>query len=125
VKKIAGSNDYVDGITTAAWWLFFPGTVLVGISLLVFGYKAAIHTRPASWFYIAGIVAIAVGILAFCASAAVGCVVRSINSETTSTAEVILITGLLNPFFFAGVPLGIYWLSRSKQPSVTRADKRK
>ena len=33
VKKMAGSNDYVDGITTAAKWLFFPGTVLVAISL--------------------------------------------------------------------------------------------
>jgi hypothetical protein len=125
VKKMAGSNDYVDGITTTAKWLFFPGTVLVAISLLVFGYKGAIHTRPASWFYIAGIVAIGVGILAFCASAAVGCVVRSINSETTPIPEVILITGLLNPFFFAGVPLGIYWLSRSKQKPAVQPGKRK
>jgi hypothetical protein len=125
VKKMAGSNDYVDGITTTAKWLFFPGTVLVAISLLVFGYKAAIHTRPASWFYMAGIVAIGVGILAFCASAAVGCVVRSINSETTPIPEVILITGLLNPFFFTGVPLGIYWLSRSKQKPAVQSGKRK
>jgi hypothetical protein len=125
VKKMTGSNDYVDGVTTAAKWLFFPGTVLVAISLLVFGYKAAIHTRPASWFYIAGVVAIAVGILAFCASAAVGCVVRSINAETTPIPEVVLITGLLNPFFFAGVPLGIYWLSRSKQAPVQQQGKRK
>jgi hypothetical protein len=99
--------------------------VLVAISLLVFGYKAAIHTRPASWFYMAGIVAIGVGILAFCASAAVGCVVRSINSETTPIPEVILITGLLNPFFFTGVPLGIYWLSRSKQKPAVQPGKRK
>ncbi|MGA2058896.1 MAG: hypothetical protein ABSG67_00335 [Thermoguttaceae bacterium] len=121
-KKIAASETLV---TNIAKWLFFPGAVLVAISLLVFGYKAAIHTRPASWFYIAGVVAIGVGILAFCASAAVGCVVRSINSETTPIPEVILITGLLNPFFFAGVPLGIYWLSRSKQTPAAQPGKRK
>ncbi|MGA2798671.1 MAG: hypothetical protein ABSE63_13900 [Thermoguttaceae bacterium] len=121
-KKIAASETLV---TNIAKWLFFPGTVLVAISLLVFGYTAAIHTRPASWFYIAGIVAIGVGILAFCASAAVGCIVSAENSWTTPTAEVILVAGLLNPFFFAGVPLGIYWLSRSKQIPAQQPGKRK
>ncbi len=125
VKKISDSSDYVEGITTAAKWLFFPGTVAVAISLLIFGYKAAVHPRSASWFNIAGFIAIAIGILAFCASAAVGCIVRAENSWTTPIPEVILITGVLNPFFFVGVPVGIYWLVRGKQKSVPRADKRK
>ena len=67
VKKWAGSTDYENTVTEVAKWLFFPGTVLVAISLLVFGYKAAVHTRPAAWFNTAGIIAIVVGILAFCA----------------------------------------------------------
>jgi len=121
-KKIAASETLV---TNIAKWLFFPGTVLVAISLLVFGFKAAIHPRSASWFYIAGIVAIGVGILAFCASAAIGCIVRAENSWTDPTAEVILVAGVLNPFFFTGVPLGIYWLSRSKQKPAQQSGKRK
>jgi len=125
VAAVTKSTVYENGIILAAKWLFFPGTVLVAISLLVFGYKAAIHTRPPSWFNIAGVVAIGVGILAFCASAAVGCIVSAENSWTTPVPEVILVAGLLNPFFFAGVPLGIYWLSRSKPQPVPKADKRK
>jgi len=120
VKYFAKSSDYENGIIIAAKWLFFPGTIAVAISLLIFGYKAAIHPRSPSWFNLAGIITIAIGILAFCASAAVGCVVRNINSETTPVPEVVLITGLLNPFFFVGVPLGFYWLYRSKQPSAPR-----
>jgi hypothetical protein len=121
-KKIASAETIV---TNIAKWLFFPGTILVAISLLVFGYSAAVHTRPAPWFNTAGIIAIAVGILAFCASAAVGCIEKSIHSWTTPIPEVILVTGLLSPFFFVGVPLGIYWLSRGKQAPIARAGKRK
>jgi hypothetical protein len=121
VAAITKSTVYENGIILTAKWLFFPGTIAVAISLLIFGYKAAIHPRSPSWFNLAGIIAIAIGLLAFCASAAVGCVVRNINSETTPVPEVVLITGLLNPFFFVGVPLGFYWLYRSKRASAPRA----
>jgi hypothetical protein len=119
-KKIADSEAIV---TNIAKWLFFPGVVLVAISLLVFGYCAAIHTRTAAWFNIAGMVAIAVGILAFCASAAIGCIVSAENSWKTPIPEVILVAGSLNPFFFAGVPLGIYWLMRGKRMQPAPAPK--
>ena len=125
VKKWAGSTDHEDTVIGVAKWLFFPGTILVAISLLVFGYKAVIHTRPAAWFNTAGIIAIVVGIIGFGASAAVGCVEKSIHSWTNPVPEVVLITGILNPFFFVGVPLGIYWLTRGKQAPAPKAGKRK
>ncbi len=121
-KAIAASETTV---TNIAKWLFYPGTVLVAISLLVFGWAAAVHTRPAAWFKTAGIVAIAVGIVAFCASAAIGCIEKSIHSWTTPVPEVVLVTGLLSPFFFVGVPLGIYWLTRGKQTPAPKTGKRK
>jgi hypothetical protein len=124
VKSLTKSSDYEAGLLTAAKGLFFPGVAAVAISMLVFGYKAAIHPRSPAWFSFAGIMAIAIGLLAFCASAGVGCAVRSINSETTPIPQVILITGVLNPFFFVGVPLGFYWMYRGKQPSVPRTGNR-
>jgi hypothetical protein len=124
VKSLTKSTDYEAGLIVAAKWLFFPGTVAVAISLLVFAYKAAIHPRSPAWFSFAGILAVAIGLLAFCASAGVGCAVRSINSETTPIPQVIVITGILNPFFFVGVPLGFYWMYRGKQPSAPKAGNR-
>jgi hypothetical protein len=125
VKSFTKSNDYEAGLLIAAKWLFFPGTVAIAISLLVFGYKAAIHPRTPAWFSFAGIMAVAIGILAFCVSAAVGYYVRYvINSESTSVLQAIVIAGFLNPFFFVGVPLGIYWLSRGKKSSMPRTGNR-
>jgi hypothetical protein len=126
VGAITKSTVYENGIILAAKWMFFPGAIVVGISLLVFGYIAAIHARPPAWFNLAGIITIAIAVLAFCASAAVGCVVKNINSDPTAVPEVILVNGLLNPFFFLGVPLGIYWLYRAKQqPAAQRTPSRR
>jgi hypothetical protein len=117
------SIKYEDGIILAAEYFFYPGVVLVAISLLIFGYCAAIHPRLPAWFNLAGIITIGIGLFAFCASAAVGCVVRSIHSFTTPVPEVVLRTGLLNPFFLVGIPLGFYWMYRSKKLSAPRSEK--
>jgi hypothetical protein len=106
-------------------WLFYVGSVAVAISLLVFGYKAAVHPRPVLWFYRAGIVAMVVGLLAFAASAAVGCIVHVIHSGTIPLVQVGLVNGLLSPFFFVGLPLGFYWLHRSKQAAAVQTGKRR
>jgi hypothetical protein len=53
-----------------------------------------------SWRLPAGLISMALGLLAFCASAATG----------GGTAAGSLLAGLLNPIFFIGVPLGLYWL---------------
>jgi hypothetical protein len=78
--------------------------------------------RDHKWFATAGMIALGVGLLAFCVSAVLmgkGVV----YSGDSSLLAVSLVTGLLNPFFFVGVPLGIYWLSRGKQPAVVEKKK--
>ncbi len=122
--KWLNTGDSAAWLFFATKWLFYVGMVAVAISLLVFGYKAAVHPRSSVWFYRAGIVAVIVGLLAFAASAAVGCVVNVIHSGSTPLMEVGFVNGLLNPFFFVGVPLGFYWLHRSKQASVPQTGKR-
>jgi magnesium-transporting ATPase (P-type) len=125
VKSFTKSNDYEAGLSIAAKWLFRPGMVAIAISLLVFGFKAAIHPRAPAWFSFAGIMAFAIGILAFCISAAIEYYVRYvINSDSTPVPQAVVIAGLLNPFFFVGVPLGFYWLYRGKKSSMPRTDNR-
>lgn len=60
----------------------------------------ATGTAP-SWKLPAGLISVALGLFAFCASAATG---------GGGTPEGSLLAGLLNPIFFIGVPLGLYWL---------------
>ena len=63
--------------------------------------------RPAPpWFLPAGIIAVILGILAFFVGGAVGGGGTAFGSVTA---------GLLNPFFFIGIPLGVYWLYRYAQ----------
>jgi len=60
--------------------------------------------KPApSWFLPAGVIALIVAVLAFFASAAMG-----------GGGDLFggILAGLLNPLFFVGLPLGIYWLKR-------------
>ena len=69
------------------------------------------------WFIPAGCVSLIVGLLAFCASAAVGG-----GAGPGDSPGVRMLTGLvagaLNPLFFVGFPLGMYWLIRgSRRPS--------
>lgn len=72
--------------------------------------RPASEGQPPSWRYPAGIASIALGLVAFCASAAVG---------GGGTREGSILAGLLNPFFFIGVPLGGYWLYWAMQNSAT------
>ena len=58
---------------------------------------------PPNWLKPAGIGAIATSLLAFVASAIQG------GGGTVGGA---LVAGLLNPLFFVGLPLGMYWLNR-------------
>lgn len=65
------------------------------------------NTQPSNsapeWMRTAGAIAVIVGILGFVASTAVG------GGGTLGGA---IIAGMLNPLFFVGVPLGLYWLHR-------------
>lgn len=63
----------------------------------------SINKAP-GWMKPAGFVAVGFGVLSFLASAAVG------GGGGLAGA---LLAGALNPLFFVGVPLGIYWLRRS------------
>ncbi len=56
------------------------------------------------WMKPAGIISVALGVLGFWASASVG---------GGGSSEGAILAGLLNPLFFVGVPLGIYWLNRT------------
>lgn len=56
------------------------------------------------WFRPAGIAAVALGVLAFCAEVA---------QEHNRDVAVNMFSGMTNPLFFVGVPLGLYWLYRS------------
>ena len=55
------------------------------------------------WYLPAGVIAVITALLAFFASAAVGGGGDAFGS---------ILAGLLNPLFFVGMPLGVYWLSR-------------
>jgi len=56
------------------------------------------------WMPTAGTVAVVIGVLGFLASGAVG------GGKTLGGA---IVAGVLNPLFFVGVPLGLYWLYRA------------
>ena len=56
------------------------------------------------WMPTAGVVAVVIGVLGFIASGAVG------GGPTLGGA---IAAGVLNPLFFIGVPLGLYWLYRA------------
>jgi hypothetical protein len=79
--------------------------------------KAMTITLPSS-----GIITLAIGLIAFCISAIVA---RIVYNGDPKVLMLSLVSGLLNPFVFIGIPLGLYWRSRSKQPVPARADKRK
>jgi hypothetical protein len=70
----------------------------------------------------AGVITIAIGLIAFCISAAVA---RIVYSGDPNVLMLSLVSGLLNPFVFVGVPLGIYWRGRTKQPAISRKDQRR
>ena len=72
------------------------------------------RTAP-QWYRPAGIVALIVGTVGFVASA---------NTAGGGNAEGAIVAGLLNPAFFIGLLLAIYWLwAASKAPSAPRASK--
>jgi hypothetical protein len=75
--------------------------------------------RSAGWSLPPGTITIAIGLFAFCASAAVEVIVLNISTVPVESSIPLagLVAGLLNPFFFIGVPLGIRWLTRSKRPA--------
>jgi hypothetical protein len=60
------------------------------------------------WMKVAGYVSVGLGALAFIASVYVNWEPRK-----TTNPDGAILAGLLNPLFFIGVPLGIYWLRRS------------
>ena len=61
----------------------------------------AIRKSAPEWYTPAGVIAVVTGVAGFIASAAVGGG-RQIEDK--------MLAGALNPLFFVGVPLGIYWL---------------
>lgn len=82
--------------------------------------KAAEANRPSPvWSLPPGTITIAIGLLAFCISAAVEATVLKISTIPVDSSIPLasLVAGVLNPFFLVGVPLGIYWLNRSKRPA--------
>jgi hypothetical protein len=123
-KHTAISEEYATRLNFTAKWLFYLGAIACATSMLAFGYKAAVHPRSAAWFSRAGMASIMIGLLSFCASTAVGYIVNVIHSGKSPLRSEGLAAGLLNPFFFIGIPLGFYWLYRSKQLSVLRTNKR-
>jgi hypothetical protein len=68
-----------------------------------------------------GILAIGIGVFAFCVSAAIGCY---LNSSDPQMLTMGFMAGVLNPFFFVGVPLGIYWMKQSKKSPASRTNER-
>ncbi len=74
------------------------------IDSLVTQQRRTTDTNAAPWMQLAGACSIALGALGFIASAGVG------GGGTLGGA---IIAGALNPLFFVGVPLGIYWLRQS------------
>jgi len=73
--------------------------------------EATPQTAP-RWFFPAGVVAIGIGLLAFCASAVFGSGAEP-GDPPRFRFLAALLSGALNPLFFVGVPLGLYWLYRS------------
>lgn len=66
------------------------------------------------WMKPCGYVATAIGVLGFVASVYVELSGVSGGWERADGADWLgaLVSGALNPFFFIGLPLGLYWLSR-------------
>jgi hypothetical protein len=58
-----------------------------------------------------------VGLLAFVASAAKGASHAKPGAAEDLLFAGALIDGLLNPLFFVGFPLGLYWCIRGKRPA--------
>ena len=78
-------------------------------------------TPSATWMFPAGIVAIILAILAFVASAA-----KDVSHVKPGTPEEFLfggalLSGSLNPLFFIGLPLGLYWCIRGNRTSAGNA----
>lgn len=63
------------------------------------------------WMFPAGCVSLVIGLLGFVASAGVA---------GGGTPEGSLVAGLLNPLFFVGVPLGLFWIVRGASHKSTR-----
>ncbi len=77
------------------------------------------HTRrerPPSWMFPAGVAALVVGPLAFVASAATGASHAKPGTADSLVFCGALLDGLLNPLFFIGCPLGLYWCIREREP---------
>jgi hypothetical protein len=72
---------------------------------------------PSASFFPRGIISILVGLVAFCISAVVIGIVNTKTYNEPLNIGSCLAAGLFNPFFFIGVPLGIYRLNRSKRTS--------
>ena len=79
----------------------------------------AVPTTP--WMFPAGVLAIIMGLLAFVASAAMGSAHSKLGATQESLFAGALFDGLLNPLFFIGFPLGLYWCIRGKQASAGNA----
>ncbi len=81
------------------------------IAKLVFGGSFQLTSAPTepritdtpSWFLPCGVIAIILAILGFLASAAVGGGGNFFGA---------ILAGCVNPLFFVGLPLGVYWLRR-------------
>jgi hypothetical protein len=62
----------------------------------------------------AGVISGIVGLLAFCASAALGPSHVGPGKPEEFLFAAALLNGLMNPLFFIGFPLGLYWCIRGK-----------
>lgn len=96
-------------------WFAFSALVIF-LKRCIFGSpnrpRASANTQPPAWFLPAGIIALILATLGFLSCAAFwggGDLFGSI------------LAGALNPLFFIGLPLGIYWLNQYGKRSIHAA----
>jgi hypothetical protein len=116
VALVVNDNSTLQFIGSYTFWfgLFITGGVIsihvVSLIIVLYNaYKSSQGVRPNRYLYCPlGVLTILIGLFAFCASAIFGSGATS-NDPPGEKFLASLVSGALNPIFFIGIPLGIYW----------------
>ena len=73
-------------------------------------FPFAIRKSAPEWYTVGGVIAVCAGIAGFIGVAAIAGIIFSAAEAGGGTLKKALLCGALNPLFFVGVPLGVYWL---------------